>query len=86
VSAASLLAGLAAALAAAGGGMLVASAPLSRLRGPASVDRGPALMRLLVRAGVGFRPPALAPPRDLEARIAAAGRPAGLGSRELMAA
>jgi tight adherence protein C len=43
-------------------------------------------MRLLVRAGVGFRPSRLAAPRDLEARIAAAGRPAGLGPRELMAA
>jgi tight adherence protein C len=86
VSAVSLLAGLAAALSAAGGGILVASLPHARLRGPVSADRGPALMRLLVRAGVGFRRRPLTAPRDLEARIAAAGRPAGLGSRELMAA
>jgi tight adherence protein C len=86
VSAAPLLAGLAAALAAAGGATLVASFSRGRLRGSPSVDRGPALIRLLVRAGVGFRPPPVAPPRDLEARIDAAGRPAGLGSRELMAA
>jgi tight adherence protein C len=43
-------------------------------------------MRVLVSAGVGLRPPQVAAPRDLEARIAAAGRPAGLGPRELMAA
>jgi tight adherence protein C len=40
----------------------------------------PRLVRLLAHA----RPPAA--PRDLEARVAAAGRPAGLGARELMAA
>jgi tight adherence protein C len=42
------------------------------------------LMRLLVSAGATLR--AATPPRDLEARIAAAGRPAGLKARELMAA
>jgi tight adherence protein C len=40
-------------------------------------------LRLLVVAGGRVQPAA---PRDLEARIAAAGRPAGLGTRELMAA
>ena len=40
-----------------------------------------------MRAGIGLRSgPPLTAPADLDARIAAAGRPAGLGSRELMAA
>jgi tight adherence protein C len=44
-------------------------------------------MRLLALAGAVVRPVARAPaPRELEARIAAAGSPAGLGSRELVAA
>ena len=100
-----MLAGLAAALAAGGAGLLAAS-----VRGrsgapgggggvreggrighagaggaPAGVrDRAPAVMRLLVRAGPALR--TAAPPRDLEARIAAAGRPAGLRAGDLMAA
>lgn len=44
------------------------------------------LLRGLVAAGGALRPGSLPPPRDLEARILAAGRPAGLGVRELMAA
>jgi tight adherence protein C len=102
-----VLAGLAAALAAAGSGLLVATLPVGRrdrsgLGGPASggpasgppggrgragaTDRGPPLLRLLVRTGARLRTTQAAAPHDLEARIAAAGRPAGLGARELMAA
>ena len=40
----------------------------------------------MIRAGVRLRPARAAAPRDLDARIAAAGAPAGLGTRELMAA
>ena len=47
---------------------------------------GPRLLRILIRAGGRFRRAGAAAPRDLEARIAAAGRPGGLGPRELMAA
>lgn len=47
---------------------------------------GPRLLRVLVRVGGMLRPSGTAAPRDLEARIAAAGRPGGLGARELMAA
>jgi tight adherence protein C len=84
VSTTPLLAGLAAALAAAGAGLLVASVRREG-GGPAGLrDSAPALMRLLVKAGAALR--AAAPPRDLEARIAAAGRPAGLRARDLMAA
>ena len=79
-----MLAGLAAALAASGAGLLVASVRGGSGPAAAGGDRAPALMRLLVRAGAALR--AAAPPRDLEARIAAAGRPAGLRARELLAA
>jgi tight adherence protein C len=65
------LAGLAAGLAVMGSGLVAAG------RGEAR------LLRLLAGAGARVR---VAPPRDLDARIAAAGRPAGLGPRELMAA
>jgi tight adherence protein C len=74
LTAAAVLAGAALAFAVAGIGLLVES----RAR-----DRRPALLRLLVRAGGRLR---LTAPGDLEGRIAAAGRPAGLGTRELMAA
>jgi tight adherence protein C len=56
-------------------------------RGPGSAGRRPTsarLLLLLARAGRLPRPPG-APP-DLRARIDAAGRPAGLGVREVMAA
>jgi tight adherence protein C len=93
-----LLAGLAGALAASGTALLAASVPRGRGVGPggAEVPPGatgvrsaaregtPALLRLLVKTGAAMR--AAAPPRDLEARIAAAGRPAGLAAKELMAA
>jgi tight adherence protein C len=58
----------------------LAGLPLRRRQ---SAD-GPRLLRLLARTGARVRPAQA--PRDLEARIAAAGRPAGLGPRELMAA
>jgi tight adherence protein C len=73
VSTAPALAGIAVSLAAAGGCLLVASFPW-----------GEGGLRILTRAGAAVRPTAA--PRDLEARISAAGRPAGLGARELMAA
>ena len=47
--------------------------------------RGPRLLRLMA-ASVGPAGSRRRPPRDLELRIAAAGRPGGLGPRELMAA
>jgi tight adherence protein C len=78
------LAGLAAALAAAGSGLLVATLPVGR-RDRSGLG-GPPLLRLLVRTGARLRTTQAAAPQDLEARIAAAGRPAGLGARELMAA
>jgi tight adherence protein C len=74
VTAAAFLGGAAAALAVVGIGLLVES----RDR-----HRRPPLLRLLARAGARLHP---TPPRDLGARIAAAGRPAGLGTRDLMAA
>jgi tight adherence protein C len=81
-----MLAGLATALAASGAGLLAASV---RGRGGSRAsarggDRAPAVLRLLVKAGAARR--AAAPPRDLEARIAAAGRPAGLKALDLMSA
>jgi tight adherence protein C len=83
VSAAALLAGLAGALGAAGAVLLGSSLP----RRPAGrAPGGPRVLRLLVRLGARLRPAHGRAPRDLEARIAAAGRPAGLGARELMAA
>ena len=85
MSVAAALAGLAAALAAAGGALLVASFPFRKAHELAR-DPAPRLLRLLVRTGTSLRSPRADAPRDLEARIAAAGRPAGLGSRELMAA
>jgi tight adherence protein C len=100
VTVATLLAALAGALAAAGGGLLLASLPFLRRRGrmPRAGGRGegleaawtapggPSLLRLLARLGVGLRPVPSRPPRDLAARIDAAGRPGGFGPHELMAA
>jgi tight adherence protein C len=54
--------------------------------GALAAEHGPRLLRVLIRAGARLRPAGADPPRDLEARIAAAGAPAGLGPRELMAA
>jgi tight adherence protein C len=83
VSAAALAAGALAFLAAG-----LASAGLAVLapgRRPAR-NRAPRVMGALARAGSRLRPPGGGVPRDLEARIGAAGRPGGLGPRELMAA
>lgn len=77
---AAALAVLAAVLATAGVGTVLPGVGGPRER-RASM-RGRAL-RALAGAGVGLR---ARPPGDLAARIAAAGRPAGLGPRELMAA
>jgi tight adherence protein C len=46
---------------------------------------GPRMLAILAAAGARLRPGAAAP-QDLESRIAAAGRPGGLGAREVMAA
>ncbi len=47
---------------------------------------GARLVRALASAGAGLRPAATNAPRDLRGRIVAAGSPAGLGVRELLAA
>jgi tight adherence protein C len=78
---AAALAGLAGAVGAAGAILLL---PTPRQLAPQSRRLG--LLRALIRAGgVGALGRARAP-RDLEARIAAAGRPGGLGAQALMAA
>ena len=46
----------------------------------------PRLLHALARLGRRLRPHGTPAPRDLEARIAAAGRPGGLGAREVMGA
>jgi tight adherence protein C len=76
---AAALAFLCGALAAAGVAALVLDRPRRRRRD------GPAVLRVLAVAGARLRPGARAP-GDLGARIAAAGRPGGMGPRELMAA
>jgi tight adherence protein C len=72
------------ALAVAGFGALFERRPNGRPR--ASQRDGPPLLRVLARLGRRLRPGRAPAPRDLEARIAAAGRPSGLGAREVMAA
>jgi tight adherence protein C len=69
----------AAALGTAGLMLLVPSQP-----GGGQVPGGPRLLRALVALGARAR--GRSAPRDLQRRIAAAGRPGGLGPRELMAA
>jgi tight adherence protein C len=86
VSLAAFLAGLAAALAAAGGGLLIGSLPFGGRRRRSAALAGPPLVRALVRLGARLRPAGTHAPHDLEARIAAAGAPGGLGPRELMGA
>jgi tight adherence protein C len=86
VTAGAALAGASAALAVAGVGELVGSfgRPASARRRD---GRAAAIVRLLAAAGARLRTRAGArEPAGLEARIAAAGSPAGLGPRELMAA
>jgi tight adherence protein C len=63
--------------------VLAVSGLADLLEGLQRPGRGARLLHLLARLGARGRAPA---PRDLEARIAAAGRPGGLGARELMAA
>jgi tight adherence protein C len=83
VSGPTLLTFIAAALAVTGLGDVVAAAATNRR--PAA-HRGPRLLRALAHLGRRLRSTRAPAPRDLEARIAAAGRPGGLGAREVMAA
>jgi tight adherence protein C len=82
VSAASALAFAAAAMAVAGLAEVVRPARGGRGTG----GRGPQVLRLLALLGWRLRPADVPAPGDLRARIAAAGRPGGLGVREVMAA
>ncbi len=77
-----VLAFSAAALGVAGGGLLLQTGTPGGVRSP-DVPRS---VRLLAAAGRRMRRAELGAPQDLEARIAAAGRPGGLGVRELMGA
>jgi tight adherence protein C len=76
--------GLAAVLAFICGGLAAAGMALLVLERPRR-RRGVRALRLLASAGARLRP-GTAVPADLPARIAAAGRPGGIGPRELMAA
>jgi tight adherence protein C len=59
----------------------------ANIRGRPSGDRAaPRFLRALARLGRRLKPTGAPAPRDLDARIAAAGRPGGLGAREVMAA
>lgn len=78
-----VLAFIAAVLAVTGLANLLAGAATSLSR--ASLP-GPRVLRTLASLGRRIRPAGVPAPRELEARIAAAGRPGGLGARELMAA
>jgi tight adherence protein C len=81
VSVATVLAFAAGALGAVGLALLAGSR--NSRSGPTREAR---LLRGLAAAGARIRPGGAPAPRDLSARIAAAGHPAGLGARELMAA
>jgi tight adherence protein C len=84
---AAVFAFLAGALGAAGLGALVEGlAAARRARLVSGAAGGPRLLRVLARAGARLRSSRAPAPGDLEARIVAAGRPGGLGPRELMAA
>jgi tight adherence protein C len=76
------LAFVAAALGVYGAGMLLTPRRAAKETAPAG--RAPALLRLLGRFGASLAKRAA--PADVEHRIAAAGRPAGVSARELMAA
>jgi tight adherence protein C len=77
---------IAAALAFVAAGLAVAGLADVAARPRRARGGGPRLMRALARMGARLRPAHARAPGDLDARIAAAGRPGGLGARELMAA
>jgi tight adherence protein C len=81
MSVATPLAFLAGALGAVGLALLIGPLPP-----PTRAARGTRILRALAAAGARVRPGRAPAPRDLAGRIAAAGEPAGLGVRELMAA
>jgi tight adherence protein C len=81
---ASVLTFIAAVLAVTGLADVLGSAPSRRRR--AEDSDAPRLVRALARLGRRLKPAGAPAPRDLEARIAAAGPPGGLGTREVMAA
>ncbi len=81
---ASLLALLSAALAVAG--IAEALGPIRRRRRHGGRGLAERLMRLLAAVGRRLRPRSADAPQGLAERIAAAGAPAGLGARELLAA
>jgi tight adherence protein C len=81
VSAASLFAFAAGALGSAGAALLLTA--MTRPRGPST---GARLLRTLAAAGARLAPRHAVAQADLAGRIAAAGHPAGLGARELLAA
>ena len=80
----SMLLAFASAACAVAGLILVATERRTRPR--AHPAAGPRVLRLLAAAGKRLRVGSVAGPADLQARILAAGRPTGLGVRELMAA
>src|SRR5918999_1416204 len=84
MTAASVLTFMAAVLAVTGLADVLGGARLRRRR--ADARTAPRLLRTLARLGRRLRPAGTPAPRDLEARISAAGRPGGLGAREVMAA
>jgi tight adherence protein C len=86
MSGATVLTFMAAALAVTGLGDVIGGANAGARRTRAAARGGPRLLRALARVGRRLRPAHTPAPRDLEARIAAAGRPGGLGAREVMAA
>jgi tight adherence protein C len=81
VSAATALAFAAGALGSAGAALLLSAS--GRARG---ASQGARLLRALAAAGARLPPRHAVAPADLAGRIAAAGRPGGLGARELLAA
>ncbi len=83
---ATVLAFAAAALGVAGGGLVLRPVGRTGKPGGALAPDVPRSLRLLAAAGRRVRRAELGAPQELEARIAAAGRPGGLGVRELMGA
>ena len=81
MSTASALSFVSAAMAAVGVADLLGAAS-----GRRAADGGPRVLRLLAALGRRLRPAGAPAPGDLRRRIAAAGRPGGLGVREVMAA